>query len=65
MTELRSGIHLSSALRMIKNRAFLHELTTHTEGLSVVFFPSSGCKVCGKDFGQSHKAAHNLFIREG
>ena len=32
------------------DRAFLHGLTTRTDGLSVVFFPPSACKVCGEEF---------------
>ena len=32
------------------DRAFLHGLTTRTDGLSVVFFPPSACKACGEEF---------------
>ena len=31
------------------DRAFLHGLTTRTDGLSVVFFPPSACKACGEE----------------
>ena len=41
------------------NRAFLHGLTTHTDGLSVVFFPSSACKACGEEFVNRTKL-HNV-----
>ena len=32
------------------DRAFLHGLATHTDGLSVVFFPPSECKACCEEF---------------
>ena len=40
-------------------RAFLHRLTTRTDGLAVVFFPLTVCKVCGKEYVARTKL-HNL-----
>ena len=42
------------------DRAFLHGLTTRTDGLSVVFSPSSACKACGEEIVNRTKLhSHN------
>ena len=40
------------------DRAFLQGLTTRTDGLAVVSFPSSPCKPCGEEF-VNHTKLHN------
>ena len=47
----------------LTNRAFLHGLTTHTDGLSVVFFPSSACKACGEEFVNRTKLDNHVCQR--
>ena len=48
------------------DHAFLHGLTTRTDGLSVVFFPLSVCKACGEEFLSSSQgcATMNLLCRQ-